>query len=51
MKNRTLVISDIHGCYDAFNKLLGKVHYDSAKYQLILLGDYIDRGDVSAYCR
>lgn len=44
IKNRTLVISDIHGCYDEFNKLLGMVNYSSATDQLILLGDYIDRG-------
>jgi serine/threonine protein phosphatase 1 len=41
---RTLVISDVHGCYDEFNKLLGKVKYNSAKDDLILLGDYVDRG-------
>lgn len=41
---RLLVISDIHGCYDEFNKLLGLVKYSSANDQLILLGDYIDRG-------
>lgn len=41
---RILAISDIHGCYNEFNKLLGKVHYDSSKDQLILLGDYVDRG-------
>lgn len=41
---RKLVISDIHGCYDEFNKLLGLVHYDSSKDDLILLGDYVDRG-------
>lgn len=38
------MISDIHGCYDEFNKLLGMVNYSSATDQLILLGDYIDRG-------
>lgn len=41
---RILAISDIHGCYDEFNKLLGVVNYDSSKDQLVLLGDYVDRG-------
>jgi serine/threonine protein phosphatase 1 len=41
---RILTISDIHGCYDEFNKLLGLVKYNSTKDQLILLGDYVDRG-------
>ncbi|GAA4878929.1 metallophosphoesterase [Paenibacillus vulneris] len=40
---RTLCISDIHGCYDEFNKLLNEVGY-SPYDQLILLGDYEDRG-------
>ncbi|WP_354571592.1 metallophosphoesterase family protein [Halalkalibacter oceani] len=38
------MISDIHGCYNEFKKLLGKVKYNSVNDQLILLGDYIDRG-------
>lgn len=41
---RILAISDIHGCYKELDELLGLVHYNSAKDQLILLGDYIDRG-------
>lgn len=41
---RILAISDIHGCYDELNNLLEKAKYDSTKDQLILLGDYIDRG-------
>lgn len=44
MKNRTLVISDIHGCYDEFNLLLKKVEYNPLEDELILLGDYCDRG-------
>lgn len=41
---RTLVISDIHGAIDLFEKLLEKVKYDCMNDQLILLGDYVDRG-------
>lgn len=41
---RTLVISDIHGELNKFNRLLEKVKYDSREDQLILLGDYVDRG-------
>lgn len=41
---RILVISDIHGCLDEFEQLLEKVNYDINKDQLILLGDYVDRG-------
>lgn len=41
---RTLVISDIHGEWEMFEKLLAVVHYNPHHDQLILLGDYIDRG-------
>ncbi|WP_028546425.1 metallophosphoesterase family protein [Paenibacillus taiwanensis] len=41
---RTLVISDIHGELDKLNRLLEIVNYDSQLDQLILLGDYVDRG-------
>ncbi|MCG7406158.1 serine/threonine protein phosphatase [Paenibacillus sp. ACRRX] len=41
---RTLVISDIHGELDKLNRLLELVNYDSELDQLILLGDYVDRG-------
>ncbi|ANU24184.1 metallophosphoesterase family protein [Planococcus donghaensis] len=42
--NRLLAISDIHGELELFNELLEKVEYDAAVDQLILLGDYVDRG-------
>ncbi|XEC96547.1 metallophosphoesterase [Paenibacillus tarimensis] len=41
---RRLVISDIHGCYEPFNQLLELVKYHPVNDQLILLGDYVDRG-------
>ena len=41
---RILAISDIHGCYNHLVKLLLKVGYNPDKDQLILLGDYVDRG-------
>ncbi|WP_339286491.1 metallophosphoesterase family protein [Paenibacillus sp. FSL R5-0486] len=42
--NRTIMISDIHGCIDPFNQLLHDINYNSKYDQLILLGDYVDRG-------
>lgn len=41
---RTLVISDIHGELEKFEQLLEKIEYDPKMDQLILLGDYVDRG-------
>lgn len=43
---RTIVIPDIHGMYDLFIELLKKVNL-SKKDKLILLGDYVDRGEKS----
>ncbi|MCP1183728.1 metallophosphoesterase [Paenibacillus sp. 1781tsa1] len=42
--NRTIMISDIHGCIDPFNQLLHDIDYNPQNDQLILLGDYVDRG-------
>ncbi|MDF9840412.1 serine/threonine protein phosphatase 1 [Paenibacillus sp. PastF-1] len=41
---RTLVISDIHGCYREFNALLRKADYNPGRDKLALIGDYVDRG-------
>lgn len=42
----TYVISDIHGCYNEFLSMLGKIHF-LGEDRLILAGDYIDRGTQS----
>lgn len=45
---RTIVISDIHGCYDELRELImaleTKGEYNKNIDRLIFLGDYIDRG-------
>lgn len=41
---RTICISDIHGQYDTFCRLLATINYTPSGDQLILLGDYIDSG-------
>jgi serine/threonine protein phosphatase 1 len=41
---RTIAISDIHGCNKTFRKLLFEILEVSKKDRIILLGDYIDRG-------
>ncbi|MBP1989742.1 metallophosphoesterase family protein [Paenibacillus eucommiae] len=41
---RIIMISDIHGCMDSFHKLLNVINYNRSNDQLILLGDYVDRG-------
>lgn len=44
---RTLLISDIHGELTLFEELLKKVAFNEQEDQLVLLGDYIDRGPSS----
>jgi len=39
----TYVISDIHGCFDEFTRMLEYIHF-SSEDRLYLAGDYIDRG-------
>lgn len=38
------VMSDLHGCYDKYIKMLDKINF-SEKDTLYILGDVIDRGD------
>ncbi|GGO05448.1 metallophosphoesterase [Saccharibacillus kuerlensis] len=47
MPKRTLAISDIHGELDLLDRLLDHIEYDPVSDQLVLLGDYVDRGPKS----
>ena len=42
----TYIMSDIHGCYDSFMRMLDKIGFSAAD-RLILAGDCIDRGKQS----
>jgi len=42
-KSRTIAIGDIHGCYRAFDSLIGRIKPTSSD-RLVILGDMIDRG-------
>lgn len=42
--SRTLIITDIHGCYDECRMLLEKMGFEEDADRLICLGDTIDRG-------
>lgn len=41
---KTIIIGDIHGCYEQFEKILIKSNLSVDEDKLILLGDLIDRG-------
>lgn len=43
MKNKILVIGDVHACYYTFKQLIETI--DLNEYQLIQVGDIIDRGN------
>ena len=45
--NRLFAISDIHGCYNPFHELVVNIIKLTKSDRLILLGDYIDRGEQS----
>ena len=47
MDKRLLAIGDIHGCYDQFVELVEKKIRLRKDDRLVLLGDYIDRGNKS----
>lgn len=47
MNGRLLAIGDIHGCLDPFTELVEQKIKLKQEDKLILLGDYIDRGDQS----
>lgn len=44
---RLFAIGDIHGCFDSFKDLVESKIQLQKDDKLILLGDYIDRGDSS----
>ena len=47
---RILVIGDMHGKFTRLLSLFHKIDFDERKDFLILLGDYIDRGDENMRC-
>lgn len=47
---RDFVVGDMHGCLDAFNKLLTKANFDPKKDRVICTGDLTHRGPDSMSC-
>jgi serine/threonine protein phosphatase 1 len=47
MNKRLFAIGDIHGCFDSFKVLIETKIQLQKSDKLVLLGDYIDRGDKS----
>ena len=47
---RILALGDIHGKYKKLSSVFNKVNFNPEKDFLILLGDYIDRGEENLHC-
>ena len=46
---RILAIGDIHGRFDRLSSVFNKINFSSKDF-LILLGDYVDRGNENLHC-
>lgn len=55
LKDKVIVIGDIHGCLDELKAILTKCEYDSASCSVVLVGDLVNKGPFSAevvhFCR
>ncbi len=47
---RILALGDIHGKYKKLSSVFNKINFDAENDFLILLGDYVDRGEENLHC-
>jgi predicted phosphodiesterase len=47
VKARTIIVGDIHGCFEEFKDLLEVCKYDPVDTTLILVGDLVNKGPFS----
>ena len=47
VKDRLIVIGDIHGCLDELQALLARAAYDPATDTVVLVGDLVNKGPKS----
>ena len=47
---RIFALGDIHGRFDRLSSVFNKINFDPDKDFLIMLGDYIDRGNENLHC-
>lgn len=50
MNSRTVVITDVHGCYEELVTLLKRIKFSKCRDRIIFLGDSMDRGKDSWEC-
>lgn len=49
-KGNDYIIGDLHGCFDAFDRLLKTIEFDMQKDRMFSVGDLVDRGPESEEC-
>lgn len=47
LKQRALVVGDVHGCLDELKQLLRQINYDASTTSLIFVGDLVNKGPYS----
>lgn len=48
VKEKILIVGDVHGCLDELKELLAKCAFDPSNTTLILVGDLVNKGPYSA---
>ena len=55
LKERVLIVGDVHGCLEELKALLEKANYQDGKTTVVLAGDVCNKGPLSAetvaFCR
>ena len=47
-RRRTIIVGDVHGCYDELRALLSKANFQPREDTLVLAGDFVNKGPKSA---